>query len=550
MSSSVSNKTEASAKSRGQRRLVLSEEEYTSTLSSIVQRDYFPQINELERQNALLECRSRGDVAGAVAVRRVTRRLMEHEEAIEAKRQDDDRDVMKLENGDSTLIRKRSRPLTEESLTGFHARVTNEDDQEFDVNLKQEIQSNRQRLERAFQLTNSCSEAADTPKRLHDGKFLLDEMASDDFAPESNRIAASEWNKPAMKNELFFNPTPLRGASIQAAAAAAKSADQKLLTNGNAANDTVSESDLQDTSNHPLMLPPTRSQTQNMMAVRSNSDASEPNATTTTIAAKSQLVEYIPKHYLEKKIDPSQTRFQTNNSIIPVAGQAIARRRTSTGLLDASDTDDTDSYATDTSLYSTDLDAPLRSVEQERKRREKRLRKEQSNQSYVAMTPQIFPGVAGNASPITTWGTIDQTPIVLSGRDPAEMNTMNESASTNNDGSSSFLLQAQSHREEVARRAERELARRAQRAKQPGAAAFTKKKPSDSRKTSSLTPSAMSLLKKTGRLSSRSRDAFGSALRSSYSQARSRSILSSRLGGGGSQSSRQKDHAYNATPQL
>ena len=58
---------------KGQRRLVLSEEDYTSKLSLIVARDYFPEISRLERENSLLDCRLAGDAIGAVAVRRATR---------------------------------------------------------------------------------------------------------------------------------------------------------------------------------------------------------------------------------------------------------------------------------------------------------------------------------------------------------------------------------------------------------------------------------------------------------------------------------------------
>ena len=62
----------------GQRRLVLSEEDYTDKLSKIIQRDFFPDVSNLERQNALLDCRLRGDAVGAVAVRRAARKRSSH----------------------------------------------------------------------------------------------------------------------------------------------------------------------------------------------------------------------------------------------------------------------------------------------------------------------------------------------------------------------------------------------------------------------------------------------------------------------------------------
>lgn len=551
--SSIGVVQESAASGQRQRRLVLSEEDYTSTLSSIVQRDYYPQINALERQNALLECRLRGDVAGAVAVRRATRRLMEHEEAMEAQQHDDDQSLLLLEDGtvsggSSTSIRKRPRPLHEESLTGFHARVTNEDDEEFDSNLKQEIQDNRQRLQQVFQLKSDNDDGNQNSMRA-----LLEnsDMASDDFVPTSNQISASEWERPTMKNGLFFNPTPLRGAPAQTGATADSHREKKLLADSGAA-------DVGFSSPNALMLPPTKSQTRRIQSGHTGASSSSANAA----ATKAQLVEYIPKHNLERKIDPSQTRFPStgNNSIIPVLG------RGGSGLLDASDTDDTESYGTDTSLYTTDLDAPLRPVDQERQRRKKRQRKEQQqqhNQSYVAMTPQIVPGVTGNTSPITTWGTIDQTPVILAGQDPAERNQQTGQST------STFLLPAASQREDAARRAEECLAQRAKRAKSANkkksniSAAAAAATSSRSKTLASLTPRAMSLMQKQqqqpkGRLSSRSRDAFGSALRDSYSQIRPGSSSSSVISGrtkvgsrsGGSKMRKQRDHAFNATPQL
>jgi hypothetical protein len=76
--------------------------------------------------------------------------------------------------------------------------------------LKQEIQTKRRQLEEAYPYQLK----ADIPQRLTDGRinYLLDEMASDDFVADTNRISASEWGKTVMKNELFFNPTPLRGS--------------------------------------------------------------------------------------------------------------------------------------------------------------------------------------------------------------------------------------------------------------------------------------------------------------------------------------------------
>ena len=188
----------------GQRRLVLTEEDYTSKLSSIVARDFFPDVSKLERQNALLDRRLEGDLAGAIAVRRETRRSIQKEEIAEAKREQDEHDLVrdtlsgsvvvrsKMQTHLGRPIRKRPRALEDESLTGFVARATNEDDHEFDSNLKQDIKENRERISEYYG-TSSKKNIKDTPN-------LHLEMASDDFAPESNRI---QWQKPTARNALF-----------------------------------------------------------------------------------------------------------------------------------------------------------------------------------------------------------------------------------------------------------------------------------------------------------------------------------------------------------
>ncbi|KAL3915139.1 MAG: hypothetical protein SGILL_005787 [Bacillariaceae sp.] len=575
---------------RRQRRLVLSEEDYTSTLSSIVQRDYFPQIVHLERQNELLDARSKGDVAGAVAVRRDTRRWMKEEEAKEERRRMEDQDVINTEgriiksesssnHSDVTRcaktgIRKLPRQLSDENLTGFHARVTNEDDQEFDSNQKQENQTNRRRLEGLFQ-PHAGSAASNGSSPYNNSQHLL-EMASDDFAPESNRNSPSEWKEPSMKNEFFFNPTPLRGASQPDQ----HEAGTKLLTNGGTGSGFPSvDAAPAYGSTTALMLPPSESQTKGMLRSKNASTVAkdEPRAMVVSSAAshiresidKSQLVEYIPKHCLEKRIEPSQTRFpSSSDSVIPVpngrAGAIVRhgnRQQYNDGLLDASDTDNSSyvSSADEASYYSTDLDAPLRPVEQERARRLKRQRKEQKQQhrSYVAMTPQIIPGTAGNLSPITTWGTIEDTPLVLSGKGTVDHQSQHSSFPSLMDSkrSSSILMTGETQREKNARNAEMELERRSKKAKQ--ASTKARKKKMAASKTAPLTPAAMSLLQKTQRVSSRSRDAFGSSLRGTYSSKPSRqrhttaSIASgSNVRGTSLRRLSNRDHAYNTTPQF
>lgn len=492
----------------GQRRLVLTEEDYTSKLSSILARDFFPDVSKLERQNALLDRRLEGDLAGAIAVRRETRRSIQKEEIAEAKREQDEHDLVgdtlsgsvvvrsKTQTHLGRPIRKRPRPLEDESLTGFVARATNEDDHEFDSNLKRDIKEHRQRISEYYG-TSSKKNIKDTPN-------LHLEMASDDFAPESNRI---QWQKPTARNALFFNPTPINCPSQN--------------YNGNIDGGTkliegpAGESSSMESEERNLMPPPSKQQTSAIVSVHK---AERQNAAR---FPKSELVEYIPKHNLEKKIEPSATRFPSKESALSTIGSSIGKGITGEEIDSASDTD----YMSE---VSTDLDAPLRPVEEER--RQFQSKKKSDRRSYVSMTPQIIPG-AGNESPITTWGCIDGTPLILSGDDAAI------------DRQPSFRMPEISKRESAANKADALMAKRTKLASSSSSKTKTRKRGRADR-TASLTPAALSLLEKTKR--PQSGGAFVSSLRTSYSSRRPSSSASRKH----SSKTRRRDHAYNATPQL
>eukprot|EP00980_Cylindrotheca_fusiformis_P028545 scaffold22609_cov142-Cylindrotheca_fusiformis.AAC.9 len=457
-------RTEMAEEGSKQRRLILSEEDYTSTLSMIIQRDYFPSLTDLERQSAVLERRLQGDFPGAVAVRRAARKLANHDEALAQEEEEDENDLI---DG----ARKRARPLHMESLTGFHARATNEDDHEFDSQQTREVQANRERLEELFR----------PPKK--DIKMIeLSDMASDQFQAESN--SPTDYNRPKLRNGLFFPPTPLlKGGNNEAPG------EYNALL--------LAEAESADANQQQLAMPPPKSQPPSK----------------TKFVPKRSLVEYTPKHTLEKKIVPSQTRFP--EQILPF--QTSTRVVLDTKL-NQSDTDDVSTDA------STDLDAPLRSIGEERIRREKKSSK--YNKSYVNMTPLLVPG-AGNQSPITTWGTVDSTPLVLSGKD----NPVDALDSTA--GGRSFALSVENERERAARKAEKLLQRRAKRAK-------STMKSHRAKRIGSVTPSGTAFLTKRG--SSRQRDSFASALRGSYTP----KVRSLRDGSDKPRSTR--DHAHNATP--
>jgi protein DGCR14 len=409
----------------------------------------------------------KNDIPGAVAVRRAARQLKNHEEALAEQELEDENDLI---DG----ARKKARPLHQENITGFHARATNEDDHEFDSQQKKEIQENRERLDKLFR-----------PPDKSENNLMIDynsESAAEQFQPEIHRL--TNWEQPKVRNGFFFPPTPIRAGD------GSRDKNPKLLING---TDNV------DSKSLSLMPPP-------------------PSKKPTKKIAKHALVEYTPKHSLEKTIEPSRTRFP-RTKIGPL--QNVLRYDIN-GQPSSSGTD----WSTD---VSTDLDAPMRSIEEERRRHERKSSRDR--QAYVNMTPLLLPG-SGNQSPITTWGVVDSTPLVISG---SEHQTDHSGF-----GNKAFSLAAESDRDRAAKRAERELETRSKRSK-----SSTRKRSRD-RHAGSLTPAAIALLEKHNRVPSRQRDAFASALRGSYRpQTRARNSSCS-----GSTSSKRRfgDHAHNATP--
>lgn len=186
-----------------QRRTILSEEEYSDTLSTIIQRDYFPDLVDLERQTALQQRRDAGDLAGAIAVRRAARQLQYHEEAlVERERQEElGARAAAEERGEGNLdlgVRRRPRPIERESLTGFHARVTSEDNAGFEETQKQEIETLRQERERVDGLMLTAGSATSTQSRAIAAATTPFLLASDEFLPESN---APDYHSKNNKSE-------------------------------------------------------------------------------------------------------------------------------------------------------------------------------------------------------------------------------------------------------------------------------------------------------------------------------------------------------------
>lgn len=421
-----------------QRRDILSEEEYTSTLSSIVQRDYFPDIPNLEKQAAVLSRRQLNDFKGAVAVRRAARKLQQHETDLAEQEEVEETSL------DAGNLRKKPRSLNRESITGFHARVTSEDNHEFEQNLQNELRAKKSRIEDIYR--SRLLSIEESNKDRYSETPLL---ASDQFTAPNYSIKARTNSKS--DNGFFFAPK-------------LDKKDDELL-------DTML---LKEGFDNTHMPPPRRL----------------PKSSTKISLSKQNLVEYIPKKSLEKHIETSQTRFTADTTA------AFEKRDFDQNNFESSD------YSTDA---STDFDAPVLPVDVERKKFTRK--KKQDLETLVAMTPLLEP--RANASPITTWGVVSSTPLVLGG-DKEVIKP-------------SFELRDRSSREIAAREAEEKLVQR--RAKM----LYNKKKAQNEIGTpltdriASLTPAARSLLNRSNPknyCAVRSSSAFANALRKSYTPKR------------------------------
>lgn len=114
------------------KRTILKEEKYQAALSDIISRDYFPEVEELKKQEGLLQHRDDGESSGGVHFVKRYRRSSHQSEDGEI----DERYTTSVSSGG--LIGD-PKPLHFESLSGFHARVTSEDNASFDQVQNEEI---------------------------------------------------------------------------------------------------------------------------------------------------------------------------------------------------------------------------------------------------------------------------------------------------------------------------------------------------------------------------------------------------------------------------
>ena len=451
-----------------QPRQILKEEEYQQTLSRIVQRDYYPAVPSLHRDLAVLEKRAVGDVAGAVAVRRAYRRVAEEEEkATEAEREEDER-AQTMSGG----TRKRPRPLERESVTGFHDRATSEDNEEFHRVTRKEESERVDRMRALYgaklgegamlQLQNGTAARrntgdGDTSATRTRNKVLGADTpllpASEQFdAPVTRVVDATA--KSADTNPLFFVPGHY---SVEAGCKKADTSAEKRR----ACNVPLLEGDKGNSSSSLMLPPPPR---------KKGNGGSTPYIGN----PKMDLVEYIPKPRSDVNdvgiravptINAAMTRFphQGESRLPPASGRKNGH--TNSAMVKPSN-HSTASSDTDT----TDLDATPMSLAGERAARADALARER--ESYVAMTPVILPGGdrgQGSESPITTWGAVAGTPLVLPGSQvkatgslptAGPINDDDESIQSNHDRVKAFALPAEDSIEAAARTAETRIAAR------------------------------------------------------------------------------------------
>lgn len=495
---------ESRAKKR-QRRYVVSEEAYTSTLSTIIQRDYFSDLSQLQLRAAVLAHRDAHDVAGAVAARRAARKIQSHEEKLkELETQEEEN----MEDG----IRRTARPLHRENLTGFHNRVTSEDNAEFHQVQRKEIRANEERLEALFKPVSNLQQLRLLKSNGEEEDCPYPALASDEYNPPCSKF---EWKQPDARNGLFFVPNPSNKTNNHHG-----NDGLKLLQNSSA---------LQESKNNvrAFMPPPSPNNKQSVVS-------------SVPINAKQFLVEYVPKSRIKKKIEPSQTRFPPSPAT--TAENPLALRTKPS----PDDSAIESNYSTDA---STDLESDGRSLSVERRTLARRLDIDKG--AFVSMTPLVVPGYTdkAEASPIITWGTVVGAPLLVAKEGKDAILQQNKT--------SSFRLAEESCRGMAARQATLSLEQRISRAKSAISTRTSQKEDCKRRRgedrvtakrdESTFGPAAKSLLakmsKKRNQTSARSASSLGFALRSSNTQQRGRN--------GSSSVSRLRDSAtYRATPRF
>lgn len=440
-----------------QRRVILTEEEYTSTLDNIISRDYYPALASLKRDAAILQKRAENDVPGAVAIRRAARAVQQHEDRLKQMEEEEEQEASKYGG-----FRSNPRPLHRESVDSFHTRVTSEDNEEFSRVTKQE---ERQK-----------------------GELVLVTAVND-----NDNLMLLKNGEVQTTNPFFFPPKLLPSSNQPYSK---QQPTNTLLLKDKNDIDTLA------------MPPPDNRNKQNQITIASEKIEHPPQLT---------LVEYVAKASADNeiKIQPSQTRFPHQSKSRLIHASADRNYMQQIAIHDGDETTDLDED--DSSLFSLS------------KQKNERLQKER--ETFVCMTPQIVPN-ENNGSPITTWGEIASTPLVLSKGD--ELLEARK-----------FDLPSPDSKDDKARQVEATLLKRSKMYKMANRQTKKQNRPSSQSLQPSMNKTSSSIRKGSNHFSvnARSGSAFGSALRASYSS----SVTSHR-----SNSSRKRKHstAHQPTPKL
>lgn len=433
---------------QSQPRTILEEEDYTSTLTHIVTRDYYPALHTLRRDAAILDARGRGDISEAVAIRRKFRteemqrerewmeEMQEEENALALRLGDNNEDECnRSQQNNNAEVRNRPRPLKHESITGFHARVTSEDNAEFEMNQERERKDREEFLSLVYDShADKCGRLMienqlQSRKDVVDGnvgvggqlllqggnnRALCDTpigLSSDLFdAPPSAglRITNGTGHNEAMtrngigRNGLFFQPqhhnaikNTVSGGITQPMPSS--SGIFLALTSKDTADRTIEEQDsnIAKCDNRLMPPPPARFPSSSLSTSvvphkPSSDETAKPHPTKSTpfIDHRHQLVEYLPKPSLPD-IHPAATRFPYQNE-----SRLLSKPNNSmSSSLYPSNRDSLGgsigSYSTDAS-DTTDLDKSPRPLHVERAAYKRaRLRE---NETFLPMTPLIRPG--------------------------------------------------------------------------------------------------------------------------------------------------------------
>lgn len=505
-----------------QRRKILSEEEYSSTLSQIITRDYYPALSSLNRDAAILQKRSEGDISGAVAIRRAARSIAISEE-LNGKSEEVEELIASANGG----IRKRPRPIERENVDGFHERVTSEDNADFEINMRQEAMLKRKQMDLVFNTSGSGYKNVgrmllehgtgtetdggvvgnrddNSAKEKRESRLSLCDTpttASDEFNPPVQRIQAPgttiDGENKTDRNSLFFIPNHYEALSTSKSSSTSTStsiftqSNMTLMYNDESANSTnVLLKDMPPPSSRSscdeivTSLPPNRRLVTSSRKNKSARTEIVLRSNQNMIQMKMQLVEYrakpinMPKSNSEKQIIPLNTRFSfQNESRIVAASSNTMQRHT----VEANSTECHKLNRYDTDSSTTDLDASPRPLDMERKARLRRV--ERDRNTFVTMTPIILPGNRNqygggedyhdddddddyddNDSPIITWGNVASTPLVTGG-DPLLLSNQKNSGEENE---VDFRLPAKDDREIAAKTAASKVSKQTERFKQAG----------------------------------------------------------------------------------